>query len=299
MTTVAKQKVSKRKRCRATNNTHIADKNDLAPLTISSCEVGESVGSHGCGRGPTVSGTTGTARDSGARATAIATTEATTAAPETAPTSKASATAEASTKTPTAAETSTAAETAPHGVGEPVYADLEDATVPVVAIELLDCVTSIVRGFEDNNAGTLGSTVRSEVDIGPDDTASTSLFENLSVLTSYSPTPSHQVREAHLTSLSEQVLQILPSDSKRKLKEVSLATRLHSPKSQTNVGDVELSVVAATHVAAVPAAAAVPHPAAGTSLKTSTAGAADAAARSIKSWLGFPVLMVSVHIQTF
>lgn len=61
-------------------------------------------------------------------------------------------------------------------------------------------------------------------------------------------------------------------------------------KSQTNVGDVELSVVAASHIATVAAAAAtIAHAASWAALEASTA-AADAATWSVESRFGFPVL---------
>lgn len=105
---------------------------------------------------------------------------------------------------------------------------------------------------------------------------------------------------ASTSGLSEQVLQILPTDSEGKLEEVSRASEHNAQWIQTNVGDVELTVIAA-HVAATleSATATGIHAAAVTAwaCKPSTA-LAHAAARSIKSRLGFAVLNhFSIHFR--
>lgn len=156
----------------ASGRTYVSNKDDLAPLPVGGCEVGESVGGHGCGLGPTISGTT-TARSSSARAstvaTAVASTETATTASETTATSESTTTTEAPSEAPTASKAPAAAETTSHGVGKPVNADLEYATVPIVAVELLNRVSRIVRGLEDNNTGALGPSIRSKVNVGTND----------------------------------------------------------------------------------------------------------------------------------
>lgn len=54
------------------------------------------------------------------------------------------------------------------GTSESVLAHLQYAALPVVAIELLDRVSRVVGVLEDDNAGALGASVRSDMDISSD-----------------------------------------------------------------------------------------------------------------------------------
>lgn len=118
------------------------------------------------------SGTTRTTRTTSAKASSA-----------TKSTAKASSAAKTTTATKSSAKTSsatkattTAKSTAAHVVGEAIYTNFEDPAVPVIAVELLDGVASIIGSLEDNDTGALGATVGSKVDIGTDDAASTGLL---------------------------------------------------------------------------------------------------------------------------
>lgn len=98
-------------------------------------------------------------------------------------TSKASGTAKATppgeTATTKAAHATTlakaaAAATAEAASGEAIHAHFNRSAVPFVAIELLDSVVGIVGMIVNYNAGTLGSVIRSHVDIRTMDSADTS-----------------------------------------------------------------------------------------------------------------------------
>lgn len=139
--------------------THVANEDNLASFAISSRKIGECIGSHRRVLSAAESGSTSN-RSSRTTATVAATTKAATAS-ETAATAKAATTAEPSAEAATAAKAATTAKTTTHGVGESVNANLEDTTVPVVAIELLNGVASIVRGLVYNDAGTLRAPIGS------------------------------------------------------------------------------------------------------------------------------------------
>lgn len=98
----------------------------------------------------------------------IATT--TTAIAESTTTSAEPAATKAATKASTSASKTAAAIAAgAHGrAGKTILTDLEHAALPVIAVELLDSVARIFGGLKDDDAGTLGSTVRAEMDIGAD-----------------------------------------------------------------------------------------------------------------------------------
>lgn len=144
------------------DSTHVPHVDNLAPLGARGSEIGKGVG-----------------RDRSSRIVVEASSggEATATTASVASAEAATASAEATTTEAAAAEAATAAEapsaTKAHpGVCEAVGADLEDATLPVIAIKLLDSVSSIVGGFEDHDAGSLGPSIRPQVDVGADDTAS-------------------------------------------------------------------------------------------------------------------------------
>lgn len=158
--------------CRKTGeSTYVSDIDCLAPLRASGREVGEGVGrDRGGSTGVEAAASTTWATASTNRA-AESTSSTTVSSAEAATTSREAATAtEASSKaTAAATEAATAAE-AHACVGEPVGADLEDATLPIIAVELLDGVASVVGGLEDNDTGALGPSVGTKVHIGADDT---------------------------------------------------------------------------------------------------------------------------------
>lgn len=105
-------------------------------------------------------------------AVATSTKTATTAKPasKTAATSKSTA---ADTETSTASEASTKAATTTERwwSGEPILADFECPTLPIIAVELSDSVTSILGGFECDDTGSFRATIGCDVDISPDDRA--------------------------------------------------------------------------------------------------------------------------------
>lgn len=143
--------------------THVADIDDLAPLCAGCGEIGKGVGrDRSCG-------VVVEATSSCSEATPTPTVASAEAATASAETTAAVTSAEAA----TAAEASTATTKAHAGIREAIRTDLEDAALPIVSIELLDGVSSVVWGFEYHNAGTLGPSIGSQVDVGADDTAST------------------------------------------------------------------------------------------------------------------------------
>jgi hypothetical protein len=148
-----------------TVRTHIADVDDFNLVSARGSVVGERVGRNR-GRSTTVEAST-----TGAAATTTTTTSASEAATTTA-VAETSAATKSSSSISTTEATSTAAEAAAHGiVGKPVFTDLEHATLPVVAVELLDSIACIVGGFEDDYSRTFRSAVLAEVDIGSEDTS--------------------------------------------------------------------------------------------------------------------------------
>lgn len=149
-------------------NTYVTDVNGLASLRSASGVVGEGVRS--------------SCWDSSIEATAggssVATAKATTAAKPSAKTTASSKGAtrgpEASSKATTTAAKSTAATESGSRTCKAVLADFEGASLPVIPVELLNGVTSVVWGFECNNARTFGATIRPNVDVGTDDSTVTS-----------------------------------------------------------------------------------------------------------------------------
>jgi hypothetical protein len=78
---------------------------------------------------------------------------------------------EATTATKAAATAETAAETTTTesswaGTGKTIFTNLKLAALPVVAIKLLDSVSSIIRRLKSDDARPLRSTIRSDVHIG-------------------------------------------------------------------------------------------------------------------------------------
>lgn len=155
---------------RERGGTHVSNIDDLASLSVSSGEVSEGV--RGSRPSRLVASSISRA-SSTSRASTIATPSAAVATAEATAATEAATAAEASAEAATAAKASTKS-AATHIVGESVHTDLKNATVPVVAVELLDCVAGIVRCLEYNDARALGTTVRTEVNIGTNNAASAS-----------------------------------------------------------------------------------------------------------------------------
>lgn len=149
-------------------NTHVANVDDLAPLAVGGCKVGKRVGR---GRGSRLWGTSvpGTWGPSGtptvAAPTSITATKSTTTSEAAA--AKASAKAAAAPKAPTSTKAPTS-----HSIGKAIHTDLEDATIPVVAIKLLNRIASIIGCFVDDDTRTLGATIGSHMNVGANDAAS-------------------------------------------------------------------------------------------------------------------------------
>jgi hypothetical protein len=143
--------------------THVPHVDDLAPLGARCSEIGKRVGrDRSCG---VVLEATSCSKAT--PAPTVASAEATTASTEATTASAEAAAAEAATATKASSATKAHA-----GVSEAIGTDLEDAALPIIAIELLDSVSSIVGGFEYHDTGSLGSPIGSQMDIGADDTAS-------------------------------------------------------------------------------------------------------------------------------
>ena len=159
----------------------VADVDEVARFSTRSSKVCEGVGwSCGC---------------TGIEATAVAWTTEATAAAEAA--SKAAAACESSTGTEAAAKAATcsaetAATTKARSTSETVFTNLEIASLPVVAVELVDGVPRIVDSLECYNTRPLRATIGRNVNIGAKNGTGVS-------------------------SLAEQVLQILPANIVREL----------------------------------------------------------------------------------
>ena len=136
------------------SGTYVADVNRFAPLTAGRGIVGEGVGSH---RGRSAL----KASCSSAGGVAAVTTSTIPAISSTAtkPTSSVAA--------PTAEPATSSAETG-SGAGKAIFADLERPTLPIVTVELRDGVTGIFGVVKGHDPGALGTTIRSQVDIGAD-----------------------------------------------------------------------------------------------------------------------------------
>lgn len=185
--------------------THVANIDGLAPLTISCREVGEGVRWNGSSLCASEAASPRTAAAAAAIATssAIASTKCTTTSTESTTTAETAAEASSST------EASATAEATSHsGVGEAINANFEDTALPVVAVELLDRISGVIRRFKDDDAGAFGPSVGSEVDISANDTPGTGFNVMPSVLKS-------NVQRSllwGLTCLPKEVLEVLPSN---------------------------------------------------------------------------------------
>ena len=160
----------------------------------------------------------GTASGIGIKATTGSSSKPSTAAvAETSATAAKPATTESTSEAAAATSKSTTAISTGHaGAGEPVLSDLEESALPVIAVELLDRVSRIVRGLEYYYARALRPSVLTDVHVGTDDATSSSyhvIWVNKKASRKTSLLGNHE----HLTSLAEKVLQILPAYGVRKL----------------------------------------------------------------------------------
>lgn len=155
--------------------THISDVNRLASLRTGCGEVGERVGwDGGSSTGIETAATNCTNWTTCAHRTAESTSSTEAAAEAATDSSESTTAAETAAEAATASSKATTAAKAHVGVGETVGSDLEDAALPVVTVELLDGVASVIRSFEDNNTGALGSSIGAEVHVGANDPTSAS-----------------------------------------------------------------------------------------------------------------------------
>lgn len=140
--------------------TYVADIDSVALLNTGAGVVGEGVRGDRGGVGG-LEATRGGATIAAAAAKA---------AESTAGAAKATTTKAASETTAGAAKAATAkAAGAAHGwAGEAILTDLEHAALPIVAVELLDGVASVLGGLENDNAGALRSAVGAELNISAD-----------------------------------------------------------------------------------------------------------------------------------
>ncbi len=91
-----------------------------------------------------------------------------------------------------------------------VFTNFEDATLPVIAVELSDGVLRIIGVVERDDAGALGTPVGAEVDVCANDGTCLGWEEVSNCVVT-----SHGI--CFLTSLAEEILHVLPADSERKL----------------------------------------------------------------------------------
>ena len=151
--------------------TYVADVDGLARLTARAGVICERVGGVGCshaGIEPTGSGDSGSNK-SRSTAESAAATEASCKATASA---KATAGTKASSKTAASAEASSEAATARCSAGEAILTDLKVASLPVIAIKLLNGVARILGRLEGDNSRALGASIRGDVNIGAKNRAS-------------------------------------------------------------------------------------------------------------------------------
>lgn len=181
-------------------STYVADIDGLAGFSTGGSKVGEWVRGIGC------SASTGIEASSSAKsarsAAAIPTTHSETSSVPT--TSGKAATTEATAEA-AAAEASTATETSRGRASETILTDFKIATLPLVPVELLNGIPSVVRSLKCNDARTFGTAIRSGVDICTKNTAGV----RWSNLISDEHT---QHFSAWPTCLAEEILQILPAN---------------------------------------------------------------------------------------
>ena len=175
--------------------TYIADKDSVTLLRARNNVVGEGVRRH---------------RDVAVIAARIAeTTAATVTIAATASETATAAITEATTGS-TVAATTTKARAAHAGVGEAILTHLDDATVPLVAVELLNGVASILGGLKYDDTRALGPAIGAHVDIGANDGALTSWTKSMYKF--------FDKRPGVLTGLAEEILQILPANVEGQLR---------------------------------------------------------------------------------
>lgn len=153
--------VSGRTSVKDTHNTYVANINDLAPLG-STCRVVRK-GIRDSRRGSSI--------ETASWGTSVSTTKAATATKATTKataTSKSAATTEAASEASTTAKATTATESG-SGPCEAILTHLKWAALPVVAIELLDGIASIVWRLKGNNARAFGASIRPDVDVCTND----------------------------------------------------------------------------------------------------------------------------------
>lgn len=145
--------------------TYVANVDDFTSISAGCCVVGERVRSWGRGVG---------VKSRTARTAAAAAMESSTATTisESTTSSKSSTAAEAAAKSSAHATISTTSEARAARASESVFADLNGSSLPIIAVELLNGVTSVVGALKNYNTRALGSTVRSHVNISTDDTTS-------------------------------------------------------------------------------------------------------------------------------
>lgn len=148
---------------------YVANKDNLASLSSGGGKVGEGVRRDGASRRRSLktTGATAAGRTSGEATTATEAETATT-------TTESSTAAEATTESSSHAAAVAAATAEAHSwttAGVSVLTDLEDSSLPIVTIELLDGVASIIGALEHDDSGSLRPPVRANMDIGANDTA--------------------------------------------------------------------------------------------------------------------------------
>lgn len=196
---------------------YVADIDGLTALSTSSSEVSEGVRRDRAGGG--LKAWTACAAAEATSATEAAA-EASTAAAKSSTTTKAStkSTSHSAIAAPAAEAHARAA-----AASVSVLANLKDSALPVVPIELLDGVASIIGALENNNTRSLGTAVRSNVDVGAND-GTISGYENVRLRAQHAIRLKREGDRTH-TSLSEEVLEILPAYIEGKLNGVNNHSR--------------------------------------------------------------------------
>jgi hypothetical protein len=187
----------------STRKAHVADVDGLRSLGARGSVVCERIGWHRCSTRAGLK--IGTASVSSAAAKAKATTAAAAAPTKSSPIV---ATAAAKSSASASEATSTISGGSSHsGIGETIFANFEETTLPIMTVKLLNRVPSVLGGFKNHDARALGAPVLAKEHIGTDDTAGSScLWSTGAAIAQYTE---------KLTGVAEQVLEILPANSVR------------------------------------------------------------------------------------
>jgi len=202
--------------------THVADEDGVGPLAPATSVIGKVVRGHGGSGCAVLRRATEPTRTNTEGSSAVAA-EATTPPTEASsantsePSAEPSGTTSARESAAGSAHTKTSATSA--SAGKAILPHFQLTVLPFVSIELGDSVTRIFGGFESNNTAAFGAAIGADVNIGTDNSTCRKCQTR--------PTTRRAVccPLEKLTGLTEEILEILPTDSVGKLQCVSKSSR--------------------------------------------------------------------------